>query len=203
MIKNGKRILIIISLIIPFSVVLLFLFYCGAIVYFRYVYPDIVKEIPDKIMNYTGVKNVSVFEEDLSELQITIEFNNGGRLELWNVNEHLKGNITITRFDNYKFYLFSYKGLYRSSINLKLLNLMTDNRFRTVYDIVANYNIIHSLVYSWPNISELKRPEDKNVRQIVYRNYKFFPAVIFNDKEIFFAVKNYDDSGEAWTWEEY
>jgi hypothetical protein len=201
--KNIKKILIISSLVIPSLAMLLFLFYCGAIVYFQYIYPDIVKEIPDKIMNCARVKKVSVFEEDLSELQITIDFNNGGRMELWNVNENLKGNITITRFDNYKFYLFSYKGLYSPSINLRLLNLITDNRFITVYDIVANYNIIHSLIYSWPNISELKRHEDKNVSRIVNRNHDLFPSVIFDDEEIFFAVKNYDDSGETWRWEEY
>jgi hypothetical protein len=183
-------------------VVIIFLFGCGIILYFYYIYPNIIKGIPNKIMNCTGVKKVTVFEEDLSELQITIDFNNGGTVELWNVDENLKGNITIERFDNYGFYIFSHRGLYSSTINLKLLNILTNNKFKTVYDIVEHYDTIKSLVYNWPNISNLKEYGDKTVRQIVDRNINIFPSVIFKEHntydEIFFSLKNYDDSGGIW-----
>jgi hypothetical protein len=178
------------------------LFGCGVIVYFRCIYPNIIEGIPNKIMSCTGVKKVTVFEEDLSELQITIYFDNGSQVELWNVDENLKGNITIERFDNYGFYIFSYGGLYSSTINLKLLNLITNNKFNTVYDIVEHHDTIKSLVYNWPNISTLKEPGDKTVRQIVDRNINIFPSIMFKEhntnNEIFLALKNYEDSGGIW-----
>jgi hypothetical protein len=187
-----KKSLSAVLFIILVLAVMAYLFGCGTIIYFRYIYPKIVEEIPNRIISRNGVKSVSIFKEDISELQITIDFNNEGKIELWNVDQNLKGNITIMRFNNYGFYIFSHRGLYASAINLKLLNFLTDNKFKTVYDFIENYDIIYSLVYKWPNISELREPDDKTVKEIIDRNSDLFPSIIFNGEEIFFAVINYD-----------
>lgn len=190
--KNTLSVVLTMALLL---IELVFLFAFGCIIYFHFIYPRLIKTIPDRIINSTNVKEASVFEEDLSELQITIVFNNGGQIELWNTNEHLKGDIAIKRFNKYGFYIFSRKGLYRSSINLNLLNCLLDKNIKTIFDIIENYDAISSLIRSWPNVSELRESKDETIKQIIEKKQVSLPSVILNGEEVFFALINYH-SGE-------
>jgi len=120
-----------------------------------------------KIKKYTAVFDVKViFDDGLFEKELFMEilFNDGGLIELKNVNEFGRGDRMHINYVNGYIISFVNRNTFyyvNPELELKLYSTLIGVQLKTVMDIVENYSVICNQVENYPNLNEYKKDNEK------------------------------------------
>jgi hypothetical protein len=189
-----KKIIICIASIIFLGILLIFspLKFVVGFVYYIYQghfvdYHKVRDEIPAKIMSYQGVKRAEVlYDEDYFEFEIAMYLENGGQLLLGDVTNNLRGSFRIERVGDYD--------VSRGRVlDNKMLGFLLGTRIYSVKDIVMKYDKVHSLIKSWPNLSEFRESPDESFSQIKERNKGIIKTICYHGKTFALVAYNWGE----------
>jgi len=164
----------------------------GIVLYSGFTTSHARADIPAMINSDSAVLNAEIiYNEGVydAEFYIRILFVDGNSLEVRGVNQRGKGEMEIEKVNDYRIMIVNRNGVsIRAEQELELWSTITGLQFKTIMDIVKNYDVFCKCIESWPDLSDYRQDNEKNyeVKNRMLRYFSLNNKITFDKQEYFF-----------------